>query len=684
MAYAQRTGHWLAQVARKAGLGGAEALEIPADLELEEAWKDVADATGLTLTELATQVAASFRLEVAALDTAEARTRKLVPEAMAHRYQVFPLRETYNTLVVATADPTELETERELGFAAGRRVVFEVAPPDALRDALETDYSRELLDFLVDNVDPEVAEAVQVVAAERPERVLAPEARLTPVIQLTNAILRTAVQERATDIHIEPGPNGATVRYRVDGVLRHHMRMPMVAANRVVSRIKILGDLDITDRLRPQDGHVRVEVDGKGYDLRISTVPTLKSEKAVIRILDPESARGLDDLGISTPELTRIRQLLSFREGIVMLTGPTGSGKTTTAQGALSDLAKGDVNITTVEDPVEYRLPGITQIQIEPAQNLTFASALRAVLRQDPDIIFVGEIRDSETAEIAAQASMTGHLVLATVHSNDAVGVVARLTDLGLDPATIAGSLRGCIGQRLVRRLCEECKVSVDAEGGGGPARAKGCRHCDRTGYRGRAPLNEVLVSTPEVAACIAGKATAAELQDAAVAGGMRPFEEVGRECVQEGLTDESELARVLGEGVPRTAADESSTPHVLVIDDDPEDRQLAKTILEGADFKVSVAVDGPTGLEQLRSGEDFSLVLLDLDMPELDGREVLTKVRGDVTTAGLPVVMLTGTTQVEAEMELMDKGADDYLRKPVNPRLLISRVKAALRRAGS
>jgi type II secretory ATPase GspE/PulE/Tfp pilus assembly ATPase PilB-like protein len=350
------------------------------------------------------------------------------------------------------------------------------------------------------------AEAVRLVTEMGPEAISEDDAGATPVVKLTNLVIRDAISAGASDIHIEPDRKLGSVRYRVDGVLRKHMDLPMSALNRVISRIKVLSRLDIADRLRPQDGKARVRVHDKAYDLRVSTIPAAGAEKCVVRILDSSAALSLDDIGLLPFELDRLRELLSHRDGIVIITGPTGSGKTTTLYGALQELADGKVNIMTVEDPIEYELSGITQTQVETKQGMTFASALRAMLRQDPDIILVGEIRDKETAVTAVQAAMTGHLVLATVHANDAVGAVARLADMGLQFSVVAQTLRGALAQRLLRRVCKACADPVRGQltpderrlteryGVEPMVRAVGCPECGFTGYRGRLPVAEVLL----------------------------------------------------------------------------------------------------------------------------------------------------------------------------------------------
>jgi CheY-like chemotaxis protein len=394
-------------------------------------------------------------------------------------------------------------------------------------------------------------------------------------------------------------------------------------------------------------------------------------------------------------ELRRFRQMLSFREGIVIVTGPTGSGKTTTLYAAVRELATGEVNIMTVEDPVEYELSGITQIQVEPKRGVTFPSALRAILRQDPDVVFVGEIRDLETAQVAVQAAMTGHLVLATLHTNDALGVIPRLVDLGLDRTSVAGALRGIVAQRLIRRICPKCVDTIHGDlteterrlagvyGVQPTVRAGGCEHCGMTGYRGRTPVNEVFVPTPQILESIVKGATVQELQRAALAAGMRPMREVALEKVRGGTSTLQEVERVLGEGISEASAP-NDQPNILLVDDDPTIRTLARALLEKNGYRVTEVGDGPAAIEHFADGKECALVVLDLALPTLSGIEVLSRIRGTASTASVPVVVLTGSEGDEAEVEAMDAGADDYIRKPLEPARFVARIKAALRRAGS
>ncbi|MFH1765015.1 MAG: ATPase, T2SS/T4P/T4SS family, partial [Gemmatimonadota bacterium] len=360
------------------------------------------------------------------------------------------------------------------------------------------------------------------------------------------------------------------------------------------------------------------------------------------------------------------------------------------------ELADGKVNIMTVEDPIEYELSSITQTQVEIKQGLTFAKALRSILRQDPDVILVGEIRDRETAETAAQAAMTGHLVLATVHANDAVSAVPRLVDLGLQYSTIASTLRGALAQRLIRKICGSCAEPVDgaltadekrlAERHGVEplVRAVGCPECGFSGYRGRIPVMEIMVMGPRLTAGIEGRKGTVTLSKLAEQGGMRPMHTVGLDWVRDGATTLVEVERALGQSLEEMekAVVETGPPKILLVDDDEEARVLMRTLLEREGFEIHEAVDGHKALDVLGADPDFSLVVLDLAMPAMDGRELLNAIRGSVDTAALPVLIRTGSTSDKEEAELLDAGADDFLTKSAGAARFVARVKAIIRRS--
>jgi type IV pilus assembly protein PilB len=689
--------HWLAALASGAGLvPPGDVIDVAPRTPLPEAWTQVARACGLSEGDLAGHVASQFRLSVADLKTASASTISLVPEKVARRHIAIPIRANDRQITVAVADPTDLDLEQSLRFVSAREPVFEIAPPSAILRVIDELYAPDrLVERLVGRIGTDLADQVFLVEDVQPQAVSTEELDATPVVKLTNMILHEAVRAGASDIHLEPGREGGTVRLRVDGVLRTIMQVPSSVLSRVVSRIKIMGKLDIADRLRPQDGRARLQVENATLDLRISTVPTRDAEKGVIRLLDPRNVRRLEALDIAPAELSRIRRLFGHREGIVVVTGPTGSGKTTLLYAALQELATGQVNIMTVEDPVEYELPGLTQIQVETKRDLTFATALRSILRQDPDVVFVGEIRDRETAEVAIQASLTGHLVLATLHANDAVGAVARFLDLGIDRTKIAATLRGSVAQRLARRACPKCvqplvgpltaeETRLAARYGVEPlVRVVGCDACTKSGYKGRLPLLEVLVTNPTFAELVATGASEARLQKAAAVGGFRSLRENAVERVRQGKTTLEEVERVIGDAGSDQAGSEVLKPLVLLVDDDEVSRTVARKVLEKGAFRVEEAGNGLAALAQLEAGSAPALIILDLDMPQMGGREVLARVRQTVATAGLPVLVLTGSGTEEMEAQLMEEGADDYIRKPLEPARFVARVKAALRRAG-
>ena len=509
-------------------------------------------------------LAARFGMCVASVARVSALARELVPEALARRYRVLPLDASGGELRVATADPHDVDGERALAFATGRRVRLLLASPSQIARRLDDIYQPEPgTDRPLDGV------AAYEDADETPGGEGAADDRDAdrPVLRLVDHIVSEAIAARASDVHLEMEESEVSVRCRIDGVLRQTMALPRGIGGPLVSRVKIMGKLDIADRLRPQDGRARVTVDGRAVDLRISTLPSAHGEKVVIRILDQQAGvRSLEAAGMAGEELRRVDRLLAAREGLVLVTGPTGSGKTTTLYTMLRTVQQRGVNVVTVEDPVEYRLAGIVQVQVHERAGLTFAAALRSILRQDPDVILVGEIRDRETAEIAVQAALTGHLVFSTLHTIDSAGAVARLADLGVESFKLAAALKGVIAQRLVRRLCAACKQAVAPapftfSGDDVPRECapRGCARCAGTGYHGRIAVSEVLLVDGEVERRIAAGEPAERLAEAARAAGMRALWEVGAAQLAAGATSREELARVIE--TPPAAAPLAAAP---------------------------------------------------------------------------------------------------------------------------
>jgi len=360
-----------------------------------------------------------------------------------------------------------------------------------------------------------------------------------PIIRMLNALLTQAARDGASDIHIEPYERHSAVRFRVDGSLREVVRPNRALHAALISRLKIMAELDIAEKRLPQDGRISLRIGTRSVDVRVSTLPGAHGERAVLRLLDKSAGQlSLEAVGMGAQVLGVFERLIAQPHGILLVTGPTGSGKTTTLYAALQRLDASSLNIMTVEDPIEYELPGVGQTQVNPRIELDFARALRAILRQDPDVIMIGEIRDAETAQIAIQASLTGHLVLATLHTNDAVSAVTRLTDMGIEPFLLSGSLLGVLAQRLVRRLCVHCR-QPDAAGGWRPV---GCEHCGHTGYRGRTGIHELMAVDDDLRALIHERAPEAALRRAAEANGLRSLRDDGQRLVDEGVTSMQEL----------------------------------------------------------------------------------------------------------------------------------------------
>jgi len=499
----------------------------------------------------------------------------LIPEQLARRHLAVPLKIENKELMVAMVDPLDYESINDLRFHSGMAIHPLVATRKevlaTIEDSYRIDTSVEKIvqasakDFDTGSVEviPELAEA-DLLNAET--RSLEERSRLAPVIQLANLILSKAIKMRASDIHIEPGQKECKVRFRIDGLLKDDMRLPKWVQNPLVSRIKILAKLDISERRLPQDGAVRVYAQNREVDLRVSTLPTHHGEKVVLRILDQSKlVIEIEKVGFLEKDVQAVRRMVKKKKGMILVTGPTGSGKTTTLYAIINELRAEVSNLTTVEDPVEYTIDGINQVQINPDIGLTFSTALRSILRQDPNIIFVGEIRDLETAEIAFRAAMTGHLVLSTIHTNDATSTITRLIDLGIPRYLVSSAVIGIIGQRLIRKLCLRCKVvtsqSDPPEGRSSPeghshasgafpigpaAQGEGCVGCNYTGFYGRVGIFEILTLSSKVKELISSGVTDQELRSAGVVLGMTSMEEDGIEKVKAGITVMDEVLRVV------------------------------------------------------------------------------------------------------------------------------------------
>ncbi len=463
-----------------------------------------------------------------------------LPVETALELNVVPLSREGDLLTVATADPLDMRLEGRLAAITGHRIALAVTTADSIRGALRrSDSSDRMLSNVSSDFRPQIIRETE----EGGEEVVDIEAiqGQSGVVRLTNSILMAALQRQASDIHIETFADRVDVKLRIDGVLYPAMDpIDLRFQPELISRIKVMADLDIAERRVPQDGRFRLRIDGRDVDFRVSILPAQFAENCVIRVLDKSAVArfgdtlSLDDLGLGQADKDQLRATVRQPYGLVLITGPTGSGKTTTLYAALSEIAGRQEKIITIEDPIEYQLDGITQIAVNEKKGLTFASGLRSILRHDPDKIMVGEIRDLDTAQIAIQAALTGHLVLASVHANSAFDVISRFTHWGIDLYDFVAALNAVLGQRLLRRACADCS-------------GKGCGTCGQTGYRGRVAVVEQLTLTPEVSALILDRRPVADLRAAAVAAGMRPIAEVAAELERRGVTTQTELTRVMG-----------------------------------------------------------------------------------------------------------------------------------------
>ena len=556
--------------------GMASAAEVDAALEEQAETRERLGAIlvrrGLDPEAVARSLARQLRLEYAEPGVEpEPAALDLVPRPLALRLRVLPLQTSARVLRVAMVDPLDATAIDALQFRTGRRVEPVVATEAALERGLVEAYGAEAVRTLVRRLDPRWSTggaegATPAAGADGPEEGTddsTDEANLRraseapPIIALVDVMLERAVAAGASDVHIEPGREAVSVRARVDGRLRSILELPAGSASAVVSRVKIMGGLDIAVKRRPQDGRTSVRVKGQRIGARISTLPSQDGEKVVLRLLDPGSAmRSLSALGMNSRLAGELGTALEREHGLFLVTGPTGSGKTTTLYALLESRDRAARNILTLEDPVEYRLDGLTQVQVQPRAGLDFATALRAVLRQDPDVVMVGEMRDRETAEVGLAAALTGHLVLSTLHTIDAPGAVARLVEMGAARYLVAGGVVGVLAQRLVRRLCDDCRAlePVDAPSLyqlGLPIpphlpRAVGCEACGGTGYRGRIGIFELLTVDPAVRQLILDGAPADAIRECAATAGMVPLAVDAWTKVEAGLTSLDEIRPLL------------------------------------------------------------------------------------------------------------------------------------------
>ncbi len=482
-----------------------------------------------------------------------------LPITYAKKAVVLPLRRENGTVMAATAEPLILTTVEDLRVLYNADISFVLASPEKILDTVNRLHSEDM-NKAEETVQEMEEDDLSFLAAELEEPTdLLEVTDDAPIIRLVNSLLSQAIRERASDIHIEPFEKDMIARFRIDGILYNILTIQKRYQASIASRVKIMSGLNIAEKRLPQDGGMRIKIGGKDVDIRVSIVPTAFGERIVLRLLYRESALlPLEEIGFSGENLDHFNELITRPHGIILVTGPTGSGKTTTLYASLSKINAPDKNIITIEDPIEYQLKGIGQIQVNSKINLTFAAGLRSVLRQDPDVILVGEIRDGETAEIAIQAALTGHLVFSTLHTNDAAGAITRLIDMKIEPFLISSSVMAILAQRLVRVLCKECREAYEitpaeiaeleiknGTEGATVFRAKGCETCFNTGYLGRKAIYELLLVDDDIRQLIMKNTDAATIKAAAVQKGMRTLRQDGADNVLQGITSVDEVVRV-------------------------------------------------------------------------------------------------------------------------------------------
>ncbi|MCC6766655.1 MAG: Flp pilus assembly complex ATPase component TadA [Deltaproteobacteria bacterium] len=705
--------------------------------------------------DLALLLAETLRLRIVDLTTypLDANVTRELKEAVATRYEVVPIGIDAQMIEVVTANPLDLDGLKAVEFATGKRVQAVVATQVEVKDALAHTYRlQESLEQFLQLVPASESLVVNELSDEGDDlRTVAADAELPPVIKLADKMLIEGIKSRASDIHVEPEGDSVLVRYRVDGILEEAFRFPKWIQNPLVARLKVMAKLDITERRLPQDGRIQVRYLDKTVDMRVSSLPAQHGEKITLRILDASQAvKALDRLGFAAGDLKLMREAAKKPQGMILITGPTGSGKTTTLYALLREIFSPKTNIVTIENPIEYQLKGINQVEVNEKQGLTFGSVLRSVLRQDPDVILLGEIRDKETAGIAFQAASTGHLVLSTVHTNDAAGAVTRLLDLGLEPYAIASALNLVVAQRLVRQLCPACAKPIDLdpgmrcqlhlEEGATVKQAAGCAQCRHQGYRSRMGVYEMLPMTGAITKLIEAGAGESMVRQQARSEGAHSMLEDAVEKIRAGVTSVEEVQRVVQiadagnaqcPGCRKEIAEDYSVcPHcskvlrascggcakplnpewvrcpycgasseadgaasveapaerrsfkALVVDDTATIRDVVRHTLEHSDLGLAVvtAEDGPQALE-IAGRERPDIVILDISMPGMDGFEVCRRLRSEMRTAFVPVLMLTAHDSEDDVARGFGVGADDYMVKPFRREGLLARVKRILER---
>ncbi len=729
---------WIAPVLRRIPEMAPAPIEDIRSRRVESLWRGLKDAKWLNEQKFKEALQAHYQIGmVTSQDRVDRMTLGLVPEKICRRHMALPLRADDQSISVAMLNPLNEHAMEDIRVVSGRRVLPLFAPLERIEALIKSAFDTDsVMGHLLEQLPEQ--HLIEVLLDNETEQNANGSKQPAPVVQFVNRVIAQALEQQASDIHIEHQERSSVIRYRIDGVLRHALVLPThLAAGPVVSRIKVMASLDLANHFQPQDGRIRLRFEGHEIVLRVSVMPTNLGEKIVMRILDRRVATlPFESLGFNPSIAKRLERLLIREEGMMLITGPTGSGKTTTLYSILNRLRTEGTNIVTVEDPIEYKLDGINQVQVNEAQGLPFPAVIRSVLRQDPDIILVGEIRDLETAQASIRASMTGHFVLSTLHTNDSISAVTRLQDIGLERFKISSSLIAVSAQRLVRKLCMECRIPIktaDVEPRlldelerlkpGGPWYGpKGCKACFFSGYKGRFPIMELFELDDELRQAVSQGVDERHLRDMALRKGMLELLSIdawwhvaqGRTSIIEALpflhfhsppvvtdlpkvkmmsdvqkpipTEDSlrvpdEPATATPLPTPASSLESRQSLKVLVADDDSVTRTLIRACLTQAHYDVEEAVHGIEVLERV-AVRPPDLLILDLQMPQASGHEVLRGIRQIIGLESLPILVLTSRNDAESKQKTLSLGANDYLTKPFRGEALLERMSALLLRS--
>jgi type II secretory ATPase GspE/PulE/Tfp pilus assembly ATPase PilB-like protein/ActR/RegA family two-component response regulator len=648
-------------------VAGADQLRLAPSTPLSEAWAVAKAGLALSDSAVAQHVASRFHLRLANLAEASPAVVKLVPETVVRKHRLLPLREDDREIVVATADPTDLEAEQAIAFASGRQVVFEIAPPGVIDAHIERRYAPgAAVEAMMERVDTARADAVRVVDEMAGTLKRAQGGESGAVAKLTNLILRAAIDHRANAIEIAHGAGTAGVLLLVDGVWTRFMQLSVPVMNHVIARLRVLGNVGIANRMWSRDGGARIRIEGRTYDLRLQISAPGSMKRALIRIYDQSFTPRIADLLLTAEAEQALREALT-RPGLMLLAIPPDAGGGTLLYAILRELAAEGRRVVFAEDVLRWDLHGVEHASVEHG---TAANAIQAAAARDVDVIVAGAVPDAETALALVRACRPGRLVIARVEAESAAAAVRDLA-VQVGPAALADALRTLVSVRLLRRTCERCQAEAAA--------TAQCEVCRRTGYRGVLPLLAVLPASRALSHALHGANPQSEiaplLDDAS---GLRAQASTR---IARGESTEEEAGRAL-QATEAAAAEPVDRPLVLVADDDALIRLLARTVLETDGLTVIEAEDGVEALERLAATSGVSLVVVDLDMPRLNGHGVVAEIKRDVKTAGVPVVVLTASTNPIDEARALERGADDYIRKPIDPPRFLARIRAVLRRS--